>query len=971
MADTTVVNNANANLYTTIGPWGPYWIDKDIGIIVYIDSSNNLVYTRTVNGGIDWSASIISFDNVTNIACWFDQETPEDNGTLVHIAFLETSGLDTVRHVTIDISDGTEGTETGIAAITVSVTSSENRIAITKTLSGNLLVALSTQTEIECYRSIDDGVNWTSRADVFEIATDKDWLLLFPANTGDDNDACALFNDRASNQLRLKMYDDSENTWTSTFVAGKIDSDTYIEMDGAIRHSDKHLLVISHSNPPSTNNDLVAFDLTVDSIADPTITQKTNVITDQDDSIQAAIIINQSNDDVYAAYLKGGTWEDTVDVVFHKSTDGMDNWGAEQAYNETTDDLRSIHGGRTIGFDGGRIQWSWFNDDIDDILVNLVNDIEIAASLRPKDFLDNITLTDSISISRDTHTVSKSFSNNITLTDSFGTIHIKAPIPASGLSEITLTDSFDVLKIATPVRRSFSEIQVNGSVVPQVRFANVKKSTSENNNSSSFTAELNNYNGRHTTDFNIKDDIEIFVERGVNPPSIKIFNGIIEDIDFISEKEKERMILKGRDYTANLQDTVVLPEIYNNLPAGSIVKDIMNKYTEGITQTNVNDSTVTVSGITFKYTPVFDAINELAKLANFVFYVDVNKDLHFEPKSSVSTGRTFDNTNVRRSKFIEKRNTVFNEIWVRGDNYLDHFQETFQAGSPLGGSVFTLVHNPHNTEVTHESILKEGDVFGMGITASGTNYLVDFDAKKIIFTSGTDIGDSVPASGDGVVIDYERGLGILATRQDKASQLIYGKRIKAIIDTNIKEPVTADAIAQREILDGAIPKKEGTLLINDVVNLTPSQTCVVNLPFNNVNNQTYDIIEANYNLMPSRLLDGDILTIKVNKKIPDVVDKIKDINDRLKKVEVNRLGISDLLLRQESAETTLSLIGSNWFLSEGVATGSISYLYDTNFVPPISPFDTASGTTQGICAGSFTGSAISHLFTITISGGTF
>jgi hypothetical protein len=45
-----------------------------------------------------------------------------------------------------------------------------------------------------------------------------------------------------------------------------------------------------------------------------------------------------------------------------------------------TDDYRIMHGGRTVGDDGGFVQWSFFDDDDVAIYVNLVNDIAIAAS---------------------------------------------------------------------------------------------------------------------------------------------------------------------------------------------------------------------------------------------------------------------------------------------------------------------------------------------------------------------------------------------------------------------------------------------------------------------------------------------------------------------------------------------------------------------------------------------------------------
>jgi len=58
----------------------------------------------------------------------------------------------------------------------------------------------------------------------------------------------------------------------------------------------------------------------------------------------------------------------------------MATWGTEQAYSEgTVDDYRLLNSGRMVGANGGRYQPSFFNDDLNDIFVNLVNDIEFVA----------------------------------------------------------------------------------------------------------------------------------------------------------------------------------------------------------------------------------------------------------------------------------------------------------------------------------------------------------------------------------------------------------------------------------------------------------------------------------------------------------------------------------------------------------------------------------------------------------------
>jgi len=438
MADTLVETDITSSLDQK-GLFGPYWINTQEAIIVFIEGANDLHFSRTIDGGENWSTTEIVAGDVSVVACWFDQETPGDTGTEVHIAWIDGTALSTF-YVNVDISDGSQGT---IRTVDSSITTiNVPKIAITKTVGGNLLLAYETQTEIECYRSVDDGVNWIDRADVFETANVPDYALLFPAATADDNDACAIYWDVSANEISIKMYDDSENSWTETSISGSMtDTAWYFNMDGAVRHSDSHILFAAHSNPVTVSDDLMTWDLTVDSITDPTITAKTNVFTDKTQTSQVAIIINQQNDDVYISYLGETDWLAEEDVVFYKSDDGMGSWGDEQAYSETTDDYRLVHGGRTIGDDGGRIQWSFYDDDEVDIYVNLVNDIEIAAFSQTHNlsYSDTTTLSDSIS----THAIITVGISNADTTNLSDTLYFDAEqtLGVSHLDTTTLSDS--------------------------------------------------------------------------------------------------------------------------------------------------------------------------------------------------------------------------------------------------------------------------------------------------------------------------------------------------------------------------------------------------------------------------------------------------------------------------------------------------------------------------------------------------
>ncbi len=358
-----------------VGMWGPYWIDVNTSIIVFPDDGKDISFARTTDGGVNWVTTQIVAGTTESITSWFDRETPGDNGNLVHIAWLDGSA-DISFYVTVDVNDATVGTIRTIND-SLNVGAGGMRIALTKTISGNLLVGFETATNLESYRSVNDGVDWVGIADVYETPAQEDWVLLFPANTGDDNDASAIFWDRSANVVSLKMYDDSENDWTETSIASSmIDDLIHMNMDGSVRLSDNHILLAAHSNDDSSTDDLRTWDLTVDNIDTPTVTAKTNIFTDQEESAQVGMIINQQNDDVYVAHLKGGIWTTSTDVVFHKSEDGMGNWGSEQAYSETTRDHVIVHGGRTVN-STGRIQWSFYDDGGVDIYVNLVNDIEI------------------------------------------------------------------------------------------------------------------------------------------------------------------------------------------------------------------------------------------------------------------------------------------------------------------------------------------------------------------------------------------------------------------------------------------------------------------------------------------------------------------------------------------------------------------------------------------------------------------
>lgn len=379
-ADTTVATNVSDALDAQDALWGPYWTDINNGVVVYEDAQLDISYATTTDGGITWTPIQIQIGSTREIAVFYDQEVPEDTGTNLHVVWVD-SGKDNLQYMTIDVSDGSLGTITEVIPVDVNGANGTNHVAITKTVGGNLITAWSTQTEIGAIKTSNAFVSTTTISNVFETTTEQDWVMMFPTNTADDNDAGSIFWDRSVNELSIKMYDDSLDSWTETSIDVDAVDGAHMNFDISVRHSDSNILLAYHSNDDDAGDDFRTVEIVPDSIGSPATTSKANIFTNQNESAIAGMIINQQTNDVYVSYAKGGTWTGLVDIVYHKSDDGMTTWGAEQAYSElVADDNKAVSGTRTIGNNGGRIQWSWHNDDLTEIFVNLTNDIEIVAA---------------------------------------------------------------------------------------------------------------------------------------------------------------------------------------------------------------------------------------------------------------------------------------------------------------------------------------------------------------------------------------------------------------------------------------------------------------------------------------------------------------------------------------------------------------------------------------------------------------
>lgn len=447
----------------------------------------------------------------------------------------------------------------------------------------------------------------------------------------------------------------------------------------------------------------------------------------------------------------------------------------------------------------------------------------------------------------------------------------------------------------------FTKIEVGGTEFTEAERINVKSKVGESNASSNFTATFPNFDGRNSTSFSVGDTVDIFSDEDVNPAVTKIFTGTVETIQFKGRGTTERVTISGRDFTQRLMDATVIPSVFNNSEVSTIVTSIIANEVVDITTTNVDVTSTTLTHIAFNHTPVFDACKQLAELSGFTFFVDTDKDLHFELRGATSSGVTLDSTNILSSDFKKDDMELYNQIFVYGDRVFVGWDNTFTAD---GGSVFNLDFQPGDTRVFvgGSTTPKQGAIFEQ-ITAtpgSPTQYLIDFDGQRVIFISGTSAGDNIPISGtDTIVCEYNRSTPIVKFGQNNSSVAQFGPHAKIVVDKNIQDPRLATDIVKNTLERNSLPLLQGMIKLQGVTSLTAGNTILVNIPDENINNETFDILEVIYDFTTESRLSEEVLSVKVSRKIRDVTDTIKQMILDLRNIQAEDVLTSDVITRLE------------------------------------------------------------------------
>jgi len=467
-------------------------------------------------------------------------------------------------------------------------------------------------------------------------------------------------------------------------------------------------------------------------------------------------------------------------------------------------------------------------------------------------------------------------------------------------------------------------VEINSVEYNDTKQMSVKKSISDFNTTSSFIIKFDNVFGKYKDTFSLNQDVLIKADIDTDPATTKVFRGIIEDIKYSGEGLNEQLELSGRDYGAILQDIIVQPRIFKDTEASEIVKSLMRQNIQGISLNNVNATSTTIDKITFNGLAVFDAIKKVAEIAGFFFYVDEDKDLNFKQKDTVSSGETFDNTNVLGASFNQSDDDIFNEVKVVGNRQQTAAQQIFTTGTDNTGSVYELDAKPYNTKVTlsgtTNTIYQPGGIKFINDPASeNVKYLVDFPSSEVTLTSGTTAGDNVVPAGSVIIIDYDQSTPLIKTLKDNTSINSYGLKIKEIIDKNINSLNEATDVATAFIAENKDPVTRGDLKVKGIVDVTPGETAVVNLPNQNQSSETYSIIQAKYDFNSFNNQNDSALTITVSKKVDSLVDLFTQHELRLRSLETSEVESS--ITNVELFTGSIGISGLCQVISRSIGSG--------------------------------------------------
>lgn len=293
-----------------------------------------------------------------------------------------------------------------------------------------------------------------------------------------------------------------------------------------------------------------------------------------------------------------------------------------------------------------------------------------------------------------------------------------------------------------------------------------------------------------------------------------VYGGVLVRIEQIYE---DGVVLvhncKCKDYTQYL-DRELIVERYENTNLKAVIDDLIDRYADdyGFTGNNVSGSTVSIKSVSFNELTMSQALQKLAKLTGYYWYVDYEKDIHFFKKNTelapfnltdTSNNFIFDSLEIA-SDISQLRNIIKVEggqavSEPRTENYAGNGEQTtFPLGSKFAELPVVEVDGVAQTVgVDH---LQDPDDY---------DCMWSFQQKYIKFNPGHI--PPAPGGGDTTNIEVTGNplIPIIVKKQNSASITKYGPYMFKLTNDSLNTRDEALQFAQTELNSYAEKIREG------------------------------------------------------------------------------------------------------------------------------------------------------------------
>lgn len=208
--------------------------------------------------------------------------------------------------------------------------------------------------------------------------------------------------------------------------------------------------------------------------------------------------------------------------------------------------------------------------------------------------------------------------------------------------------------------------------------------TLRDNYSSVLTFNIQDADGSFETKYEVGSRVIVYMDSS-NPPTTKVFRGIINNISTSYDENRRFVFECGEEFANIIFNTVIYDSPnYINQTVGSIVIDLFNRYTTGFDLTGVQDTDVTINDISLPYMTLEEALLTLSDLGDTQFYSSPNLELFFYPKQSLTTAISYGTTDIKGPVIrTTDLTSMTNSVYVLGGNNILEDQKQDTTGSSV------------------------------------------------------------------------------------------------------------------------------------------------------------------------------------------------------------------------------------------------------------------------------------------------